>query len=33
MDMTVFTDQFRKEMICYKRIGYNLNVTVCMLID
>ena len=29
--MTDFSDQFRKNIMRYKRIGYNLNATVCML--
>ena len=26
-----FSDQFRKVIIRYRRIGYNLNAIVCML--
>ena len=36
MDRTDFSDQFRKIMIRYKRIVYNLNVmrqSVCLLFD
>ena len=34
--MTDFSDQFRKIIMCYKRIGYNLNVmrqSACLVID
>ena len=34
--MTDFSDQFRKIIICYKRIGYNLNVmrqSACLVIN
>ena len=34
--MTDFSDQFRKVIMCYKRIGYNLNVmrqSVCLVIN
>ena len=35
-DMTDFSDQFRKIIMRYKRIGYNLNVmrqSVCLVIN
>ena len=34
--MTDFSDQFRKNVMCYKRIGYNLNVmrqSACLVIN
>ena len=34
--MTDFSDQFRKIIMCYKRIGYNLNVmrqSACLVIN
>ena len=34
--MTDFPDQFRKIIMCYKRIGYNLNVmrqSACLVIN
>ena len=34
--MTDFSDQFRKIKMCYKRIGYNLNVmrqSACLVIN
>ena len=34
--MTDFSDQFRKTIICYERIGYNLNVmqqSACLVIN
>ena len=34
--MTVFSDKFRKNIMRYKRIGYNLNVIgqyACLVID
>ena len=36
MGMTVFSDQFRKIIMRYKRIGYNLNVmrqSACLVIN
>ena len=36
MDTTDFSDQFRKIIICHKRIGYNLNVigqSACLVIN
>ena len=35
-DMIDFSDQFRKIIMCYKRIGYNLNVmrqSACFVIN
>ena len=35
-DMTDFSDQFRKNLMRYKRIGYNLNVmqqSACLVIN
>ena len=34
--MTVFSDQFRNIIMCYKRFGYNLNVmrqSACLFIN
>ena len=36
MGMTVFSDQFRKIIMCYKLIGYNQNVmrqSACLVIN
>ena len=36
MDMTDFSDQFRKIIICHKCIGYDLNVmrqSACLVIN
>ena len=36
MGRTNFSDQFRKIIICHKRIGYNLNVmrhSVCLMVN
>ena len=34
--MADFSDQFRKIVICYKRIGYNINImrqSACLLVN
>ena len=31
--MTDFSSHFRKVIMCYKRIGYNLNAVACLVIN